>query len=119
MIKPIIPKLLIRLIDVVRKDYDLKFNEIIINMMDRIFKEILPTIKKEDWVLIIKINENVDLFNTYPTTILRDNSMEGILIKINKSIRELNGKTETRGEELALSTLQKIASKPELLLKLK
>ena len=38
--------------------------------------------------------------------------MEGILDKLKQSIRELNGKTENSGEQLALNTLQKIASQP-------
>ena len=45
--------------------------------------------------------------------------MEGILDKLKQSIRELNGKTETMGEQLALSTLQAIASQPQKLLSLK
>ena len=44
--------------------------------------------------------------------------MEGILDKLMQSIRDLNGKTETRGENLALKTLQKIASQPQKLLSL-
>ena len=38
--------------------------------------------------------------------------MEGILNTIKKSIKELKGKIETSGEELAYRTLKKIASQP-------
>ena len=107
-IKPILPKLLIKFIDVIRKDYDEKCNDIIVNMMDRIFMEVNPVVLKENWVLAIKINGNNDLFKIYPKNAFKDNPMEGIQDKLIQSLRELKGKTETSGEKLAFSTLEKI-----------
>ena len=46
--------------------------------MDRIFLEVNPTLKKEDWVLAIKINENINLFKKYPISAFRENPIEGI-----------------------------------------
>ena len=43
-------------------------------MMDRIFMDLLPTLRKEDWVLAIKLNENINLFKEYPKTAFKDNS---------------------------------------------
>ena len=81
--------------------------------MDRIFTELLPQLKKQDWVLAIKISENLDLFQDYPKTAFKNNPIEGIQDKLKQSIRELNGKTETLGEQLAFTTLQKIQSQPQ------
>ena len=81
-IKPILPKLLIKFIDVIRKDYDEKCNDIIVNMMDRIFMEVNPVVLKENWVLAIKINGNNDLFKIYPKNAFKDNPMEGIQDKL-------------------------------------
>ena len=50
--------------------------------MDRIFMEANPSLKKEDWVLAIKLNENINLFKEYPKTAFRENPMEGIQDKL-------------------------------------
>ena len=78
--------------------------------MDRIFMEVNPVLRKENWVLAIKINDNIDLFKEYPKTAMKDNPMEGIQDKIKQSIRELKGKVENSGEKLAFSTLEKLTS---------
>ena len=67
-------------------------------MMDRIFTDLLPSLRKEDCVLAIKLNENINLFKEYPKTAFKDNPIHGIQDKIKQSIRELNGKIETSGE---------------------
>ena len=41
--------------------------------------------------------------------------MEGILEKLKQSLRELNGKIETSGEQLAFDTLKKIESQSQRL----
>ena len=73
--------------------------------MDRIFNEVYPSLKKEDWVLAIKIYENINLFKEYPKTAIMDKAIEGILDKLKQSIKELNGKIETSGEQLVFETL--------------
>ena len=74
--------------------------------MDKVFTDVNPLLKKEDWVLAIKIKENINLFNKYPKIAFRENPIEGIEDKLKKQILELNGKTETSGEKFALSVLQ-------------
>ena len=78
--------------------------------MDRIFMKLIPSLKKEDWVLSIKLNENIYLFKEYPKIAFRENPIEGIQNKLKQSIKELNGKIETSGEQLAFDTLQKLES---------
>ena len=88
-------------------------------MMDKIFNEVNPVVRKEDWVLAIKINDNIGLFKEYAKTAMRDNPMEGIQDKLKQTIRDLKGKTETSGEKLAFSTLEKLSSQIEKLKLLK
>ena len=51
--------------------------------MDKIFLEVNPVISKENWVLAIKINDNLDLFKEYPKTAMKHNPMDGIQDKLN------------------------------------
>ena len=62
-LKPILPRLLSKFIDVVSKDFEEQCKDIIINMMDRIFIVLIPSLLKKNWILAIKINENINLFN--------------------------------------------------------
>ena len=53
-------------------------------MMDKVFTDVNPLLKKEDWVLAIKIKENINLFNKYPKIAFRENPIEGIEDKLKK-----------------------------------
>ena len=53
--------------------------------------DVYPSVKKEDWVLAIKLCENIDLFNNYKKTTFIENPIDGIQDKLKQSIKELNG----------------------------